>query len=623
MSIKLSGKAASKVLFILSFFFTCTTLNAAEISAAQAKLDPLLGGAYNSAKEVFGPQPCVTGIEVPAGIAMATFDFSNTLSERDIAQKLGVAVGARARMGLTEASMSTTFAQESLSNNFSISTTWLSEYRFQSRKLSALQLSPLGNSVASDAIKWSQSCGDEYIDEITLGARLWFMIKIEFSSIERKRSFEARFNINGPLAGVTATMEQASKEFAKDAIITVRALQIGGDISKVTGLFPANSEGRAGFVECSFGAFEKCKGVIAAAMDYATSPMGFASQLTPGARPGPNPISYITAKYSDAGINPPGANQPIAVLEKKYRDDLEEAFEKNFGLSTAGKSLMRLQIPTQQRADLAIQMKVVDSNLIKIKDAVEQCFDNSNHCQQLYRDLNLSPIDEKVFQPPPLSVASFRLYSNNLGLLSREDSVKQMNKVWRTFREVMPTIDGEKVVEHETLYDIGILTQEKGEPFSVVLFINGPNLASAELFFENIYIRSVPITKAPDRFDEKYPSNNEAMLVVDSTRPMPGWRDVNLEDERVKLWKQEHPVAEGTFYLKVKDGLGREVRFDIEQYRWSRTIGEMPGQSGRFQIEEFASRHRWWDPNSAGTNLKGNGLFYQDRAGGSFSPAQN
>jgi len=164
---------------------------------------------------------------------------------------------------------------------------WLSEYHLPTRKLAAVKKNEIGAAVAGNDEHWAETCGDEYVEEITKGGKLFFSIRVDFGSKEQKQEFEEHFSLAGPLFSANQGLKTASREFSKDTKITVSALQIGGDVSKITNLFGDSNTGQAGFVQCTLGSLEDCAKVVGAALTYATDTQhGFPSQLDPNAKPG-------------------------------------------------------------------------------------------------------------------------------------------------------------------------------------------------------------------------------------------------------------------------------------------------------------------------------------------------
>jgi hypothetical protein len=130
------------------------------------------------------------------------------------------------------------------------------------------------------------------------------------------------------------------------------------------------------------------------------------------------------------------------------------------------------------------------------------------------------------------------------------------------------------------------------ESASVILLIEGAALRTAQLFFENRGLKTIPLIQEAGSYAEKY-GPDRAAVVVETTRNNPGWRDVDLWDERKKLWRGDIPRGDGVFFLVVRDGFGRDTRFDIEYQNWSRIVKSTPNaNNGRTATETFEFRNR-------------------------------
>ena len=140
---------------------------------------------------------------------------------------------------------------------------------------------------------------------------------------------------------------------------------------------------------------------------------------------------------------------------------------------------------------------------------------------------------------------------------------------------------------------------------SVVLLVEGVALREAVVYFENRELAVIPLSKfrVVGGYAEKR-GEGYAAIVVDSSRGNPGWRDIDTEASRHALQKNQ-PVADGIFYVVVKDGFGREVRFEIEYPKWTRTEKE----------DRFTYRNRWWDKASGGTVISGEGAWTDEMTG--------
>jgi hypothetical protein len=196
--------------------------------------DAKLGYAYRSEQGRFPGGACVSGKEDAAGFSRSSFSFDQSLNERDAADQLGLSAGGRAQFGAYTASASARFMRSAVSSTYSVSAVWLSDYLFSSQILTVTpdDKTATGKAVYDNPDRWNETCGDEYVSGIIKGAKLFFSIRVDFSSQQEKQSFEAEFSVAGPLASVNGKMEQASQRFSRNTHITVTAYQIGGDVRR-------------------------------------------------------------------------------------------------------------------------------------------------------------------------------------------------------------------------------------------------------------------------------------------------------------------------------------------------------------------------------------------------------
>ena len=605
------GVATAVVLALI----TPTPSFATDVNAITTSRTSQLGGAYQSEKQAFVGQGCITGTSINTGTPVSTFTFDQALSQTDAQEQLGMEAGGRARFGAVETSAAARFMRSATSSQYSASAVWLSDYKLPTQKLSAPALNDIGQAVRNHDERWAQTCGDEYVDEISRGAKLFFSIRVDFLSSEQKREFEASFRLSGPMYGASATLREASTKFSRSTKIQFVGLQVGGDPSKLTGLFPDTPEGRSGFVDCTLGDFEKCAGVITAALTYATDvDEGFPSQIAPGAEPGGAILEYKTAPYVALAIYP--KNYPyLDQANTQARSELHARFERHFHLQVVAARLLIMGIGSDQYEAVRLQKIVIDRNIGLLLEASRTCYEDPLNCYGGVSGLKLDSVDEAVLALPPIHSFSFRLMTPNQGVWGRSESVDYLASDLSLRPEDQSNYE-QCLVLHADDKDVCDVYWLFGADFrprhtledvedgsSIVLLIEGVALTDASLFFENRVIKTVSLVRGADAFPEKV-GENQALIVLETTRMNPGWRDVDLAAVREALWASEMPQASGVFYLVVRDGFDRTIRVDLEWQRWSRR----EVKSGAVYVEvfeEWTERNRWW--NAEDNNLLGDG----------------
>ena len=374
-----------------------------------APLKPSLGAAFYSDHETLTGGACVRDQSVlSVGEAHSSFTFQDSLTEQQLQSELGFDAGTRGSFALAEFSASAGFIKSSMSTALSLAATWESDYLFPAKSLSITldDLNATGKAVLQNG-HWNETCGDQFIKELTLGAKLFFSVSIDFSSKESKSDFQSKFSISGSLFDVTASLKEASHAFSRNTRVTIRGYQVGGDVSRITQVFPQSTDGRIGFIQCQLGNFEKCAVVISAALEYATDvERGFPSQLKADSKPGPAIVGFKTAPYHAIGVFP-GEYPELDQATKLARKEISDAFQNQFRMGVtldrilSGKSLGE-RIPRLLEAK-----SKVDENISVLLGLVRICYETPNRCWSSAHPtgvsgspLELKPIDDTVLNPP-------------------------------------------------------------------------------------------------------------------------------------------------------------------------------------------------------------------------------
>lgn len=400
---------------------------------------------------------CLNGDVEQHGQAKANISFSQTISESELEKELGFDAGGKFRYGAAKIGVSAKFLKSQRTNNYSIVAVYSGDYKFKNLLLKFREptntnlkpdeiekerLSAVGIAARKDDLRWMETCGEEYVQQIERGAKLFYSIRIDFSSKEEKDLFETSFSYDSSYASVHAHLKNSKDSFSKNTQVTIGAMQIGGDVRRATELFYTkggegesadNANAAMAFVKCSFGDFSKCDQVMMDAWKYAT--MEFKEQLkTQGqdnADAGPAYINYITKKYSSAGIY----NKYSSVLTKdvlKKRSEIEAAFDKELIQSAQishllnGKSVV---LSKRQKEVMKATDVISKKNLQRLVAAAEVCYNSLSECAQAATEAQaqLQPIDEFLFNIEPEDYRQYCvLASSPIAVKSLRQSIKGM-----------------------------------------------------------------------------------------------------------------------------------------------------------------------------------------------------
>lgn len=443
-----------KKINLMMFFILFTSVVHASVVPSGQQEEGRLGIGYDTDSESFKGQ-CLRGGYQAHGQARANISFTQSLSVKELASELGFQAGGRYVYGAGNSTFSARFLKSQRSSGFSIVSVYSGDYRFKNLIVDLPSPNTEANSnidiikprLTSEGLvalkmgddSWKSTCGDEYVQQIERGAKLFYSIRIDFSTSEEKDEFEAAFSYKSSFASVSNSLRNAKRNFSKDTKVTVSAFQIGGNVRKLSEIFATeNGNGEAlGMVRCSFGKFEECDQVLARALHYGT--VEFKKQLAeldpnlPLYEGGPAYLNYLTKDYKTAGIYSLVSKLVAADIAKK-RDELEKEFNKQLDLQAKIDHLLEsgtVILSRRQKAELISAKNISLKNREAVVKASQICYTNILNCVDSVNTAmsELKAIEEDVFVIEP---EEFRQYCNiaNSVVASRalRDSIEGMLK---------------------------------------------------------------------------------------------------------------------------------------------------------------------------------------------------
>ncbi len=402
--LKIASKTLLKVLSLVLLMHA--NIYSAELPTSRG-FSPMLGQGYiNERQDLVGE--CLTGEPVFEGSPEASVLYTSSISEQQLASELGVSVGGKARLGLISAGASASFFNASRSDAYSISAIYTGTYFFKNRIFKNPQLKPEYKNYVDglNSEKWREACGEEFVVQQSLGAKLFFSIRIDFLSEQERSSFAANFSFDAPFASVNTSVSQAMSGLSKRTRVTINVLQVGGKVDRITEIFRAkvgtdeNSEGTSKayrFVQCSSGQLEQCKSVLEQAISYATDTRnGFPSQISPDflSNPqsdgGPAVLSSITRSYKAANVFfdvTAELNQQM----KLSRQLISKIYESAYTQYNQVRRIVRsgiIRLSAAQRERFTEMETYLFSALQRITESSLRCYQYPKQCGDAYSDLS-------------------------------------------------------------------------------------------------------------------------------------------------------------------------------------------------------------------------------------------
>jgi hypothetical protein len=609
-----------------------------QVAGPTKKEVPVLGRGYKTEQDQFVGN-CVDGEITTVSIANATATLDAALKNTKASDVMGFNASARARYGAIAVSGSVNIFKESVSDEFSISALWLSEYETLSKTFGKKEnFTELTKKLTERG--FNETCGDEYVREIVEGGRLLINLRFTFASSEIKEKFEAIFSFKSPPVETDIEYKQFSERYSRDTRITVTAKQLGGDASKLTGLFGSSPGAKDEYVKCTLGDYKNCASVLGNIIEYAKdTKAGFPSQLAPNSGIPPYVLSSKTAKYTNLGkqvINYPYLTE----VTIQARERLDRRFEEEFRSSVIGDRLLELKLLGEQTKKIKTEKEKADANVTKLLSASKTCYDNPSQCKHAVDSTlkMLAKVNDKVFVLPDSPTGSFRFMSSQDDIYDRQRSVdialnkdilfvpidvkdpgspsiilNPQNRCWIDSKADLPKEDSSKSCKmtlHSTL--VNLANKIHGSA-SVGLRIQGTGLVEAKLYFESKFIVSYSLIPTSNSDPSKF-GPNWVFLVFETTRAQEDFLDVDIDRVRRVWWNPDTksaiylPEADGVFYFIVTDKFGQESRIDLEYQKFKRTV-EKATDSSSVVTESLELRNRWFDPQSEGITTKGPGSW--------------
>lgn len=260
---------------------------------------PTLGSAFDSKRNNFGCE-VVTGETTCTGIQQSGWKKEVNLSSAKKASLINGSANIEINYGIFSGSggMSLDLVKKNTKHSYS-ETLWF-DVVGKDVKLSRPQIHPLYES--SRKTKNAKDIfGDKFVNSIKLGARLLLDIQIEFD--ENIDTTKVSGNVNIGIAKVINGAAEANvelDEIVKNSSIKISAKQLGGNASKLTGIFGNGDH----VMRCGAGHYDRCVEVIKEVFTYSRD---FGEQLKeckfePNGHAGAGLLSYTLADYKNAKL---------------------------------------------------------------------------------------------------------------------------------------------------------------------------------------------------------------------------------------------------------------------------------------------------------------------------------
>ncbi len=402
--------------YVLPLTLLSTGGFAAEIAVTQDNaMNRPLGNGYDAKKEMLVGQ-CVEGkssLDVPdeGSVSQGNLKLHIEMDESSTADKLGVAVGGKARIGVVSYRASAQYATESMNTGMSLSYVYSADYLYNAYLVnsssSPVTTRPGMGAYLQDGANWLKNCGDEYTFAVDKGARLFLSLRMDFVSKSEKSRFAAQFGVEGPLFSAEGSFEKAHSNYSKNTQLTISALQMGGDPAKLGSIFcpPVGPTGQPNpncladakkAISCSFGDLGPCIEVMTQMVAYGNSqdPSSFAGQIKDFRNY--NTLRLYTQPWSYLGSQFPLPPTPQDIQNYETNQKiLADLFEENYrNFATAyrywrGKAPRLSDGENRQKDQMGILQAEFKTNMSTIAEAIRACYESPMLCESKMKTAKL------------------------------------------------------------------------------------------------------------------------------------------------------------------------------------------------------------------------------------------
>lgn len=295
-----------------------------------------LGDGFDSRTGIGMGINCLANADDPSAITLSDpigeGTFSTAIDSQTLSDLINAKVSGEMNFGLFSASAEARYMRDSLDTRQSIKFNY-----FQGMTQDAVYKVPgVGNKILDPDYRslleggmddFTGACGDSIVQSAKLGARLLVDVSIQFSSSSLKEKFEgeAKGSILG-IGAISGAFSDFSHKYDSKATMSVRVLQLGGDVTKLANIYGVpDKDGNFPVVACSETNISACKQIINDTISYAKNDF----QNTIDFKTGKNihTFDYSTKAYSKFAVK---ATLPILAEEQKSaREYLTDAITQD------------------------------------------------------------------------------------------------------------------------------------------------------------------------------------------------------------------------------------------------------------------------------------------------------
>ncbi|MBX9705995.1 MAG: hypothetical protein K5Q00_07040 [Gammaproteobacteria bacterium] len=427
---------SSAILLLGLCFITTGAIAQTQTSTSKQKLkdDPQLyiTAAYSNDEQMATGYRCV--VQDPSlfsyvGGSKSVLSLGDLRDFNQLQQDLNVDVSAKGGYGMFSGSTNASYARQVEDDNYSEGFYYdeivsLPTEIYTPNGFGSQMLNSFGQQ-AEQADTTGQTfrtyCGDQYVMQTPLGARLIVTFKLDFASSKDHETFDA--NIKGGMGSIfsaSASVSNMVNQYNLHGSLSVYALQEGGDASQLAKIFGGPTcVGHYCVSTCDLNNLNACQGIIDGIISYAANDFPAQIDFKDGQVTGSAvPLSYTMGTY--AGVK--DGQTVVTDAIKQARIQLGNIYEQQLQEYTTLSHLLTSDVMTAYQApgyreemqSMADTLNANLSLLVAPDTGVSACYSDPSDCVKsdgtgIATDLlnSLSPIDQQAYNQFSLSYHVF------------------------------------------------------------------------------------------------------------------------------------------------------------------------------------------------------------------------
>lgn len=341
-----------------------------------------------------------------AGTQSSTIFFDRSMTEDQLETELDVNVSGKLKLPIFNIKGASKFLTNAKATDLSQTLVFSNIIRGKSALIRNTALTATGTKIAQKADNEQYvraNCGDGFVSEIELGAKLFIGVKFEFSSREAKSSFEAKIDVDYlKIFEVKGAAKTSLDQFKKQLKIKIFLFQQGGQPQLASDILNDSGGNGSSIITCSIENRKACVKALENLVQYISGdePTSFKNQVKdfvydPTSPGGPAFLTHKSRSYYEAGHHDlyPTKGPIIKRAILDARRELLFDYDKQSRHHLKAVSLLSMRLSPKERQAIKATRDILKGNINQILDTAKVCYDTPNLCLDAYKTLDLKSYD--------------------------------------------------------------------------------------------------------------------------------------------------------------------------------------------------------------------------------------